>query len=152
MVRRPIAPLAAVLLVLVPAAVAGAADFYGVTVTYASPFAATWSASPELVCVQAPVPSPEIEVRCNSTTFGATVCKSPAASADVVGWRATLVVRSICGAGAQADCTASTPALGLAGACSDEEPTLGSGLPFVCHVVPSGAVIRYEAQCKAYFG
>lgn len=152
MVRRTIAPFAALLVLVAPAAMAGGADFYGVTVTYASPFSGTWTASPQLVCTQSPVPSPEIEVRCNSTTFGATVCKSPAASGDVVGWRATLIVRSICGAGAQADCTATTPALGLAGACSDEEPTLGSSLPFVCHVVPSGAVIRYEAQCKAYFG
>lgn len=144
--------LALVAFAFVPTTLAGGPDFYGVTIEYTSPFSGAWSASPELNCIQGAVPAPEIEVRCNSTTFGASFCKSPAASGDVLGFNANLIVRSICGAGAQADCVASTSGLTLADSCSDEEATLGSGLPLVCHVVPSGAIIHYTAECKAYIG
>lgn len=142
----------ALALVSLPVALAAGPDFYGVEITYNGAFAPSWTASPELNCISGGVPAPEVEVRCNSTTFSATLCKSPSTSADLIGLNANLVSRAICGAGQQADCTATTAGLDLTESCSEEQSALGSGLPFVCHLTPSGAIVRYVVECKAYFG
>lgn len=139
-----------------PASAGGADAAYEILVKYDSALGMAWSGPAGFSCFLGGVPAPEVEVRC-TPTFAATKCGDPTAKSATLGLLAKLTVRSICTAGTQADCTASTPDLNpaswwtapiISSQCSATKVGT-AGLPFVCHVVPSGIVAAYEASCEA---